>query len=245
MHFENILNKRYENDLSLIVKFHNQEHGDQMINAHRIVPSASTIKVIIMGLAFERLHDQLDRQVKISEENRVPYSLSIELRERTYSIHDLIYLMIVVSDNAAANTLIDLLGMDSINDYAIKLGLGNTRLNRKFMDMESKSKGIDNWTSLNDLITFTEALRLNEIEYSEEMIEILKKNRARMFLARFNEEDDFLAHKTGSNQDCYLDFGFDENITIAVAVTGQHTESEAGQIIGNIYKWYKKENLHG
>ena len=244
MHFINTLKKRYENDLSMIVKFHNQEFDEESINDSKVVPSASTIKAIIMGNAFEKLYDQFDHQVEISKENSVPYSLSIELRNRSYSIYDLIYLMIVVSDNSAANTLIDLLGMDSINEYAVKMGLESTQLNRKFMDMESKNRGIDNWTSLNDLVTFIEAIRLNKIPHSDEMTQILQNNRDRMFLGRFNGEDDFLAHKSGLNQDCYLDFGFDKYMTIGVAVTGQHSESEAGQIIGNIYKWYKKENDH-
>lgn len=244
MHFINTMKKRYENDLSMIVKFHNHEFEQQLINDRKIVPSASTIKVVIMGTAFEKLYDQFDQQVEISQENSVPYSLSIELDNRRYSIHDLIYLMIVVSDNSAANTLIDLLGMDSINEYALKMGLESTRLNRKFMDMESKDRGIDNWTTLNDLVTFIEAIRLDKIPHSDEMTQILRNNRDRMFLGRFNSEDDFLAHKSGLNHDCYLDVGFDESMTIGVAVTGRHSEIEAGQIIGNIYKWYKKENEH-
>jgi beta-lactamase class A len=57
---------------------------------------------------------------------------------------DLATMMVAVSDNSAANVLIDRVGMANVNALMDSLGLGHTRLRRKMMDLKAASEGREN-----------------------------------------------------------------------------------------------------
>ncbi|MBN2259159.1 MAG: serine hydrolase [Clostridiales bacterium] len=232
--------QKYQNKISLQVIQHNDLNVYFSYNSKSIVPAASVIKILIMANALDRDKICLNQIIGISDDNVVDYSLSTELLTREYSFYDLLYLMMTVSDNSAANQLIDYLGMDKINQYAKSMGMNDTNLQRKFMDMKSKSMGIDNVTTLDDMMILIEKIRKKELLNSQLMIKMLQNNRDRSKLARFNSEDDFLAHKTGLNEKTFLDIGFDEKITIGIFINGCDHESQASDDIGKIYKWYKE-----
>lgn len=59
--------------------------------------------------------------------------------------------MLIQSDNTAANKLIDIVGMDTINEDIQSQGLRNTKLNRKTADERAVSSGVENITSALDL----------------------------------------------------------------------------------------------
>ena len=54
--------------------------------------------------------------------------------------------MLAVSDNAATNALIEIVGMTRVNDLAARLGLARTVLRRTMMDVEAAERGDDNTT---------------------------------------------------------------------------------------------------
>jgi beta-lactamase class A len=230
----------FSDKVSLMLKEHHNSGEGIVHNATLVIPSASTIKVLIMACAMERYEKQLDMKIKISKVNVVAYSLSTEMMQREYSIYDLIVLMIDVSDNSAANQLIDLLGMAAINELAQRIGLENTCLKRKMMDFESKASGFDNVTTASDLFRLAEWIRMGKLKGYEKMIEILSQNRDRSMLGRYLEEDEFLAHKTGLNSDVVIDFGFDETQTIAIAVSGDNVEVEGSNLIGKIFRHFRE-----
>ncbi len=105
-------------------------HGDG------IFPTASAIKVPVMIQVFRTA--DLDREVTVAKHDLVDGSarLSVMLRHgpATATVRELVEAMIEVSDNTAANKLIDLVGMDSVNRLLDELGCPNTRLRRKMMD---------------------------------------------------------------------------------------------------------------
>ncbi|WP_255222755.1 serine hydrolase, partial [Shouchella clausii] len=67
-------------------------------------------------------------------------------------------LMIIVSDNTATNLIIELLGIEKINQLFKDLGFNNTSLNRKMMDFEALKNGIDNTTTARDMVYGIKAL---------------------------------------------------------------------------------------
>jgi beta-lactamase class A len=67
--------------------------------------------------------------------------------------------MIVLSDNTAANMLIEIVGMENVNRTMTSLGLKQTRLQRKMLDTAASARGEEN------LSTPAEAARLMEILY--------------------------------------------------------------------------------
>ena len=60
-------------------------------------------------------------------------------------------LMISESDNVAANILIEVLGLETIDARGAKLGLSGTHLNRKMFDIPAQMQGIENYTTANDV----------------------------------------------------------------------------------------------
>ena len=101
--------------------------GDNLaVNPNQIFPSASIIKIPILAALFKAAAEgkvDLNAKTTLKAENRVGgggvlTELSIKLRP---TVLDLATLMIIVSDNAATNELIDLVGMDQVNDLVRKL----------------------------------------------------------------------------------------------------------------------------
>ncbi|WP_309568885.1 serine hydrolase [Clostridium estertheticum] len=124
------------------------------INQFKIVPSASIIKLFIMGSTLEKVSTgtlSLKDRITINKKEKVPFSILTLLDDdNSYTINDLILLMIIQSDNTATNKLIDIIGFDSINAFIKKHNFSSSTLQRKMMDNESRLKGIDNSCNLSD-----------------------------------------------------------------------------------------------
>lgn len=95
------------------------------------------------------------------------------------SIRNLGVLMIVLSDNSATNSLIELVGMNSINATMESLGLKNTKVQRRMINQAASARGEEN------ISTPAEAVKILKMLYdgkfidksaSAEIIEILKRN---------------------------------------------------------------------
>jgi beta-lactamase class A len=110
-------------------------------DGERVVPAASTIKIFIAS-AFWR--SPLDPSEPAPVEP-TPWSLSDQLAG-TLTLGDLALFMLVVSDNAATNAILDRLGFDAVNDEIARLGLGSTVLRRKMI-----ATGEENLTCARDL----------------------------------------------------------------------------------------------
>jgi beta-lactamase class A len=103
------------------------------VNADATTATASTIKVPILIEVFRQIEAgtiSLDDRMTVTEAAMTKgsgilrdLSLGVEL-----SVRDVAVLMIVVSDNTATNMLIDLAGMERINQTMTELGFGRTRL---------------------------------------------------------------------------------------------------------------------
>jgi beta-lactamase class A len=76
----------------------------------------------------------------------------------TMPLIDYVALMINVSDNSSTNYLIDLLGLDEINSTISAIGLRETRLARKRMDMEAFKAGKDSFTTPREMVALFEEL---------------------------------------------------------------------------------------
>jgi beta-lactamase class A len=79
--------------------------------------------------------------------------LLYELTTPSLSPRDLAVAMIIQSDNTAANVLIARLGMEAINARVAALGLRNTRLRRRMIDLEAARRGDENISTPADLAT--------------------------------------------------------------------------------------------
>ncbi|MBE6062411.1 MAG: serine hydrolase [Clostridium butyricum] len=134
----------------------------------------------------------LDR-IKIEESDKI-YGTGIlhEFDNRDYTIFELLVAMLIQSDNTAANKLIDIVGMDRINEDICSLGLKNTRLNRKTSDERAVSNGIENITSAYDLSKMWKILYKAEFldkKNSQMLIDILQRQQMKNKLALYIPDD--------------------------------------------------------
>ena len=108
--------------------------GEELrVNAEEQTATASTIKVPILIELFRQVDEgtvDLDTRLTLSQEARTvgsgilrELSPGLDLTLRDYAT-----LMIVVSDNIATNVLIDLLGIDRINQTMAEFGFSQTKL---------------------------------------------------------------------------------------------------------------------
>ncbi|MDX6592096.1 MAG: beta-lactamase class [Gaiellales bacterium] len=125
-------------------------------DADVVLPAASTIKLLV-SLALWRAV----RAGRVDPSARVPAGAAPRtagggvlesLDDATaVTLADLDLLMLAVSDNAAANALIGLLGMDAVNAEADRLGLAATRLRRLMSDDAAIAEGRENTTTATDM----------------------------------------------------------------------------------------------
>jgi beta-lactamase class A len=90
---------------------------------------------------------------------------------------DLATLMVAVSDNSAANVLIDRLGFDRVNALLEGVGLKHTRLRRKMMDLEAAREGRENTATPREIATLLEALQRGRVvdpRLTEDLFRLLR-----------------------------------------------------------------------
>lgn len=95
------------------------------------------------------------------------------------SIRNYCMLMIGLSDNSATNTLIDLVGLKSINETMASLGLQNTRVQRKMIDQQASIRNEENISSPAEAIKILQLLHEGKFinkEVSDGVLSILAKN---------------------------------------------------------------------
>jgi beta-lactamase class A len=83
------------------------------------------------------------------------------------SLRDLATMMIAVSDNSATNVLIDRVGMENVNATLRGLGLKNTLLRRKMMDLKAASEGRENISTPREMMTLLQALYAGKLFQGE------------------------------------------------------------------------------
>ena len=134
------------------------------VNGDEVFPVASTIKVPILIEFYRRVEAKtLDpmKPVVFVEAYKTGGSgvmKTLTSGAVTMPLIDYAMLMINVSDNSTTNYFIDLLGIDQINTLISKLGLRETRLTRKMMDLEAFKAGKDSFTTPRELIAMFDEL---------------------------------------------------------------------------------------
>jgi beta-lactamase class A len=157
------VSERYEGVMGVAVK--DLTTGEYFaFNGDEVFPVASTIKVPILIEFYRRVEAKtLDPMMPVAyiEGHKAGGSgvmKTLTPGAVTMPLIDYATLMINVSDNSTTNYFIDLLGMDQINALISKLGLRETRLARKMMDLEAFKAGKDSFTTPRELIAIFEEL---------------------------------------------------------------------------------------
>jgi beta-lactamase class A len=211
--------------------------GDELlVNGNEVFPIASSIKIAILVGFFDRVESgqvDPDEPLGLGEERMVGGSgvlKELAAGSVTMSIFDYATLMITVSDNTATNICIDLAGMGEINDALAKLGLTETRLVRKMMDLASLAAGKENVSTPRETMTLMECLFSGKGVspfVRERTLEILKKPKEGLIegVIRNSVPDDVpVADKSGWVEGAMCDVGivFLRNRPYAISIMAKH-----------------------
>ncbi|CAG9619273.1 serine hydrolase [Sutcliffiella rhizosphaerae] len=241
--------------VSCIIK----EGKETLVEIHPNVrkKAASLIKIPILLTAFYLVDKgklDLSKRYKINQIRKVGGAGVIQYLDSAteLSLLDHLTLMIVVSDNMATNKVIDVLTMESIQQFCHEKELYKTTLLRKMMDNIASKSGLENNTSAIDMMTCMDILqdkRHFSVKSRMQMLEIIFGQQLQDKLPFYiNEEDIKVANKTGElpgvEHDCAV-FSFREKNLIVIVMIDGLVDNSAGkraiQKIGWVVKSYLLE----
>src|SRR5438094_5708791 len=139
-------------------------------NADQVFPTASSIKIAIL-LELYRQEQQArggtPRKAKLDDTytfdakdvvdgSQIMTGLTSGVTRLTN--RDLAQFTVAVSDNAAANVLIDRVGIQNVNATLRNLGLTKTMLRRKMMDIAAARRGDENVSTPQEMMRLLEAI---------------------------------------------------------------------------------------
>jgi len=185
------------------------------VNPDTLFPAASMVKVPIMAACLKaaeegRLSLRDDLTLKRSDKVTGSGVLRRKATGSVYTIEQLVELMVIQSDNTAANMLIDLLGFDYLNRTFREMGLERTNLSRKMMDFRSRDMGVENYTSAREMADILERIFRKGCvcsSVSERSLEFLKSQKVNDRIPRLLPKDTVVAHKTGLERQVCHDAG--------------------------------------
>jgi len=209
------------------------------------MPAASLIKVFILAEAMDEVNAgnyKLEDEYKIKGSDIVEGSPALQNKPAgtKISFGTLLEKMITVNDNTATNMLIDILGMDTINEYIQAKGYEDTVLSRKMMEVEAQKAGKENYTSVNDLVNIFERLYNNKCvsaEYDKKMLQLLKQQKANNKIPALLPKNITIAHTDGDlpgvQNDCGIVYA-KENYILAIMTDGSIDKGKTLKTINQI-----------
>ena len=153
---------------------------------------------------------------------------------------DLATMMIAVSDNSAANVLIDRVGMENVNALLDSLGLAHTRLRRKMMDLKAASEGRENISTPREMMTLLEQIYRGKVLNKEMTDDFLKMLSTHKYSAvsRDLPEGVRSADKPGELEGVRTDSGIvfaaNRPYVISVMTSYLHNEPDGAEAIARI-----------
>ncbi|HEY9078151.1 MAG TPA: serine hydrolase [Anaerolineaceae bacterium] len=204
-------------------------------------PSASILKLPIL-LAWVHLErrGEVDSNALCnldSEPEVHGAGFSWLLRQRRLPWHDVLLLMMALSDNLCSNLVIQQVGMARLNQvFRDDLGLSGTELQRRFMDFEARREGRENWITASDctrLFDLFAALTPAEKAWVEPMLRACQHSA---LLMRCIPEEAHVRfyHKTGTNTGILHDWGYTATRQVYLLTQGVQDEIAAAEIFGEI-----------
>lgn len=180
--------------------------GDHFfLHEDEVFAQASSIKITVMANLYLQAQQgklKLTDSYTVQSSDLVPDSdimggLTPGVTRLT--LRDLATMMVAVSDNSAANVLIDRLGMQNVNTMLDGLGLAHTRLRRKMMDLQAANEGRENISTPREMMTLLDAIyhgKLMNKESTADFFKMLSTNKD-SFIPRDLPADLKVANKPG------------------------------------------------
>jgi len=191
-------------------------------NADQLFPAASSIKLAILLELYRQdqaAHGGTKGKAKLDdlytfdpknlvEDSQIMAGLTPGVSKVTN--RDLAQFMVAVSDNAAANLLIDRLGKDNINASLRSLGLTKTMLRRKMIDIAAAKRGDENVATPREMVMLIDAIHKGKALDKERTAALIKQLSSRKrdnYLSAFLPANIQVANKPGDLEAVRTDSG--------------------------------------
>jgi beta-lactamase class A len=211
-------------------------------NGDREFPAASSIKIAILL----ELHRQ-DREARsgakekaklndiytfdpkdLVEDSRIMAGLTPGVTRVTN--RDLAQFMIAVSDNTAANVLIDRVGKDNVNAMLHSLGLSKIMLRRKMIDIVAARRGDENVATPQEMVRLLEAIFKEKTLDKQATADFIKQlsTKKDSYIPRYLPENVQVANKPGELEAVRTDSGivYVQNRPFAISVMTAYDRDE-------------------
>jgi len=134
------------------------------LRENEVFPQASSIKIAVLAELYRQAQQgklkltdlYVVKSVDLVGDSPIMNGLTPGVTQVT--LRDLATMLAAVSDNSAANILIDRLGMENVNSLLDSLGLTHTRLRRKMMDLKAAGEGRENISTPGEMMTLLDAI---------------------------------------------------------------------------------------
>jgi beta-lactamase class A len=146
-----------------------------------VFPQASSIKIAVLAELYRQAQSgklKLTDLYTVQASDLVPDSYimgGLTPGVTRVTLRDLATMMMAVSDNSAANVLIDRVGVENVNELMNSLGLTKTRLRRKMMDLKAATEGRENISTPQEMMSLLESLYYGKVLNKETTDDFLKE----------------------------------------------------------------------
>ncbi len=185
------------------------------LSPDEVFPQASSIKIAVLAELY-RQHQagkaKLDDPYTVNAADLVADSNimgGLTPGVTRVTNRDLATMVVAVSDNSAANVLIDRLGMENVNAFLESLGLHQVRLRRKMMDLKAAGEGRENIATPREMMTLLGNLFRGKVinpTLTDDFFKVLATPKD-SWIPRYLPEDLKIANKPGSLEGVRNDSG--------------------------------------
>lgn len=210
------------------------------VNGDRVFPAASLYKLPILIEVTRQIRLRRvspDQALVVGREHWVPGSGVLQARVGdSLPVRELLRLLVVESDNIAAMMLLDLVGLENVNQTMASLGLRSTRLLDYRASNANGGAGpyVTTASDVGLLLDIVATGRLVDADGSESALRLLEKKQTSAWLAEGLPWWAKVAHKwgevPGARHDAGVVFTPGGQYVIAVLTEGLDTRGSAGYI---------------
>lgn len=223
-----------------------------LLHADDVFAQASSIKITVLAQLYQQEQRgrhgaknvaRLNDLYTVRSEDMVPDSyimLGLTPGVTRVTNRDLATMMVAVSDNSATNVLIDHVGMNNVEQMLASLGLQNTHLRRKMMDLDAARQGRENVSTPREMMTLLEDIYRNKLfenELTDDFFKVLSTPKDSS-IPKFLPPEVVIANKPGELEAVRNDSGIvfvpNRPFVICVMTTYLHDERAGQQAISEI-----------
>jgi beta-lactamase class A len=218
-----------------------------LLRGDDVFPQASSIKIAVLAELYRQAQQgklKLTDVYTVETSDLVPDSpilSGLTPSVTRITLRDLATMVAAVSDNSAANVLIDRVGMENVNSLLDSLGLAHTRLRRKMMDLKAAGEGRENISTPGEMMTLLESVYRGKVlnqPLTEDFFKLLSTKKMDSWISRDLPEDLKVANKPGSLEGVRNDSGIvfleDRPYILCVMTTYLRRTRDGEEAIGKV-----------